>query len=114
MRSWFKIVQNQEKLLQFHWEDGDGVLINYSSGYTFTFQLVSDGIDYLNKTSGILGFATSPNVLVALGTGELATVPAGIYEGRLCARKIADSTDDYFDSDDWPIVEVLAAAVVAP
>lgn len=115
MRAWWTIRQDQEKSLPFEWYDpATGLLYNFSTGHTFTFQLVSDGRHYLNKTSGIVGDDVSPNVVVGFLAGELADVPPGIYLAYLIARNTAQDTDDIFEEYDPPIVEVTLTPVAAP
>jgi len=114
MRAWWSIYQNQEKALPLEWWDPTtGLLYNFTTGYTFTFQLVSDGEYYHSKVSGFVGTATSPNLIVALTTNELAAVPPGLYIAHIVARHTATVIDNIFEEDDPPIVEILKTPVLA-
>ena len=72
--------------------DDDGTLIDFSSGYTFSFRIGQVGVAaVLNKTSGITGAVGAgseptgtPNVTVAWLSGELDITP-GSYEWQLVA-----------------------------
>ena len=73
-------------------QDDDGTLINFSSGYTFSFKIGYHGqAALLTKTSGIAGDAGSgteptgtPNVTITWTAGEL-NLSAGIYSWELTA-----------------------------
>jgi cytochrome bd-type quinol oxidase subunit 2 len=92
-----------------HWKDRDGNTIDFSSGYTFTVQLVnvSTGTTALTKTTNITGASTSPNVTVAWAVGELA-VTAGLYWLMLKATD-GSSQDRFFRPGNWPTIEIEAA-----
>lgn len=70
--------------------DDDGTLIDFSSGYTFSFKIGNVGSTaLLTKTSGITGAAGvgveptgTPNVTVTWAAGELAIAP-GSYAWQL-------------------------------
>lgn len=72
--------------------DEDGTLIDFSSGYTFSFKIGSLGTAaLLTKTSGIIGAAGAgaeptgtPNVTVTWTAGELNLNP-GTYAWQLTA-----------------------------
>lgn len=117
MRTWWTLYKYQEAALLYEWDDpATGQLIDFSSGWSFTFHLVSANKHFLEKTTGIIGAATSPNVAVQLAAGELAAasllVP-GLYVALLTARRVADSVDFVFRANDPPIVELLATPEVA-
>jgi hypothetical protein len=80
----------------FVWNDRDGNLVDFSSGWTFTFEVSLNGTIVLSKTSGITGSASSPNVTVDWAVNELAALGAGDYTGRLIARRTADNKDRMF------------------
>lgn len=73
-------------------KDDDGSLIDFSTGYTFTFKIgITGNTAVLTKTTGIVGAVGSgseptgtPNVTIAWGTGELAITP-GDYSWQLIA-----------------------------
>lgn len=73
-------------------KDDDGNLIDFSSGYTFSFKIGNTGTPaLLTKTSGIAGAAGSgeepdgvANVVITWTAGELALTP-GTYAGQLTA-----------------------------
>lgn len=72
--------------------DDDGTLIDFSSGYTFSFKIGTRGTAaVLTKTSGIAGAAGAgaepsgtPNVVVTWSAGELNLTP-GTYTWQLTA-----------------------------
>lgn len=72
---------------------GDGSLIDYSTGYSFTFKIGIRGKTAdLTKTTGITGAAGSgtetsgaPNVTIAFTAGELDALAAGRYHWQLRA-----------------------------
>lgn len=107
MRTWWTMYQHEEASLPVEWfNPATGLLFDFSSGYTFLFQLVSlDVIKYTDNT-GIVGFATSPNIIVGIGAGELATTTPGLYLALITAHKTSTSTDMIFEQDDPPILEV--------
>lgn len=85
--------------IPLEWNDDDGQLIDFSTGWTFTGQIGRDGQIFVNLTSGITGAATSPNVTVSLAAGVFAGVPAGIYQLIVYARRTSDGKDDVFPED---------------
>src|SRR5882672_1737681 len=112
MRQWWTLYQHQEAALPFEWFDpATGLLYNFSSGYTFVFQLVAlDTIKYTDNT-GIVVAATSPNVVVGIGPTELAAVTPGIYKALLTSHNTETNSDNIFEEDDPPIVEILKTPV---
>lgn len=87
--------------IQIWWTDSAGALIDFSSGYTFTFKIGTPGSAAVHtKTTGITGATGSgdedsgtPNVTIAFSTGELDAVASGPYTWQLTARRTADSKD---------------------
>jgi hypothetical protein len=81
--------------------DDDGALIDYSSGYTFTFKLGDPGsAAVFTKTSGITGAAGSgsessgtPNITLTFTAAELDDVDPGAYTWQLVARHTSSSKD---------------------
>lgn len=66
-------------------KDGTGDLIDFSTGYTFSFKIGEVSASaLLIKTSGITGAATSPNITIAWAAGELDLAP-GTYLWQLTA-----------------------------
>jgi len=57
------------------WYDGDEELLDLSTGWTFSAQLVDaiEGTVAATISSGITGAAVSPNIVVAWANGALAT-----------------------------------------
>jgi len=57
------------------WLDGDEVLLDLSTGHTFTATLVDavEGTVAHTITTGIVGDDVSPNIVVAFANGALAT-----------------------------------------
>ena len=79
--------------LKFWFQDDDGTLLNFASGYTFSFKLGAVGsAATFTKTTGITGGAGAgaeptgtPNVTVSFTAGELAAVPAKAYTWQITA-----------------------------
>lgn len=78
--------------LAITWYDANNNLVDFSSGYNFELKIGQPGKTALiTKTTGIGGFATAPNVVIAWSTtGELNTLPADTYTAQLKAMRIAD------------------------
>ena len=77
------------------WVDGDGRLIDFSTGYTWQVR-VSDPTEttaaFATKTTGITGAVGSlttvpptPNVVVAWNAGDLGSLVAGKYKVQIIA-----------------------------
>ena len=80
--------------LKFWWEDEGGNLIDFSSGYTFSFKLAISlaSTAAFTKTTGITGGAGAgaeptgtPNITISFTAGELAAVAARTYVWQLTA-----------------------------
>lgn len=58
-----------------------GALVDFSSGYTFEVRIFTPGASatLVTKSTGITGAATDPNVAIAWGTSDLATLVPGHY-----------------------------------
>jgi hypothetical protein len=76
----------------FHWTAG-GATIDFSTGYTWTLRVGSSNAGVLEKTSGITGAATDPNVTVVWAAGEWDGVAPGNYAFTLTPRRTSDSKD---------------------
>lgn len=83
--------------------DSANALINFSSGYSFTFKVgPRNGAALLTKTSNIAGAAGdgeeptgTPNVVILWAAGELA-LPAGVYHCELtCTTSSADRVFEF-------------------
>lgn len=91
--------------------DDDGSLIDFSSGWTFSFKIGTPGsAALLTKTSGITGAAGAgteptgtPNVTVTWSAGELALTP-NAYSWQLTAT--TSSLDRVF-SGGFTITDVI-------
>jgi hypothetical protein len=74
-------------------QDDDGTLIDFHTGYTFTFKIGRPGaVAILTKTSGITGAVGSgtetsgtPNVTITYSAGELDFVSTGGLRWQLTA-----------------------------
>jgi len=73
----------------------NGTVLDLSTGHTFALKVGTPGsAALLTKSTGITGAATSPNVTIAWATtGELNTLPPGIYDADLIITRTADSKD---------------------
>lgn len=78
--------------LAITWYDANNLLVDFSAGYTFELKIGQPGKPALvTKTTGIGGFATAPNVVIAWNTtGELNSLPADTYTAQLKATRVAD------------------------
>lgn len=103
------IADQADPALALNWLDRDGNTINFSSGYTFTVQLVSDqsGSVALTKTTGITGASTLPNVLIAWGTSDFTGLD-GTYKVRAYAT--SGGRKRVFDPEHPPTVRVVPVA----
>lgn len=99
-------IQDQElPAMSFDWYDGNGALIDFSTGHTFAALvcLASTTTALTTKITGITGTATSPNVTVDWVTADFSTLTAGKeYVVYLRARRTSDSKDRYFRPDNLP------------
>ncbi|HEU4544070.1 MAG TPA: hypothetical protein VFR23_23270 [Jiangellaceae bacterium] len=93
-----------------HWQTADGATIDFSTGYTWTLR-VGNTTGVLQKTSGITGAATDPNVTIVWAAGEWDNVPPGNYSFTLTPRRTSDSKDR---EPLRGIVHVLAAIPAPP
>jgi hypothetical protein len=91
------------------WNDDDGTLIDFASGYTWSLKIgVVGSTALLTKTTNITGAAGSgtepdgtPNVVITWTAGELA-LTAGSYTWQLTATtssldRVTDGTIDILD-----------------
>lgn len=100
-RFYLEYAKNAERPSAELWlEDDDGTLIDFSSGYTFSFKVGSLGSTaLLTKTSGITGAAGAgveptgtPNVVIAWTAGDLA-LAVGTHDAQLvCTTSALDRT----------------------
>lgn len=93
MSKWLRYYRTAERpSLEIWWQDDDGTLIDFSTGYTWSLKIGNVGsAALLTKTVGITGAVGAgveptgtPNVTVAWTTGEL-DLAAGNYELQLTA-----------------------------
>lgn len=79
--------------LAFEWEDRNGDLHDFSSGWTFQLKVGTPGeAAVLTKSTGITGAATAPNVLIGWPTsGELNSLAPSLYHAHLVATRTSDS-----------------------
>jgi hypothetical protein len=65
--------------IAYEWRDRDGSLLDLSTA-TFSMAISPlEGGTVTDKTSGIVGAATSPNLVITWAEGELATLGVGTY-----------------------------------
>jgi hypothetical protein len=73
------------------WRDSTGALIDFSTGWTFTLRVGQPGDDALiEKTTGITGAATAPNVTIAWDQGELGPLTPGVWAVDITATRTSD------------------------
>lgn len=86
-----EIYQNQELPdWGVEWPDREGVAVNFSSGYTFELRLVRGGAVKLDKTTGITGSASFPNLTVVWDLGEMDDIDPGVHDCVIVATRTAD------------------------
>jgi hypothetical protein len=75
----------------------DGVLVDFSSGYSWRLRVGRGDTATVEKTTGITGAATSPNVTIDWSDGELPDPDAPtMYTAQLRARRTSDNKDRTF------------------
>jgi hypothetical protein len=78
------------------WRDSNAAIIDFATGYTFELKIGNSGSPALfEKTVGMTGAQTSPNVTIIFIAGELDALPAGRYEAQLRARQTSSSKDRF-------------------
>lgn len=66
--------------IELTWNDSDGALRDFSTGWTFVARVGTSGAAALvQKTTGITGGNTAPNVVISWDTSELASLTPGEY-----------------------------------
>lgn len=100
---------NKASLPDFHltWNDSDGALIDFSSGWTFTLYIGRAGVATVTKTTGITGYSTDPNVRVLWADNELDDLAAGKHVLQIKATRTSDGKDRYYTDT----IEFTAAAM---
>lgn len=97
-------------------ENDDPDLIDFSTGWTFTVDLVApDGS--LAKTfadSIVAKAAVVPNVVLNWPVDAFTTLPATDYEVHVIARNNSSQLDDMFDPEDPPILRLETRPVASP
>lgn len=71
-------------------EQGDGTLVDMSSGWTFSLKVGTSAATAFTKTTGISGTVSGMTVNWAI-SGELNTLAAGAYIGEITATRTGDS-----------------------
>ncbi len=76
----FVYLSTQESpAIQLTWKDSTGTPIDFSSGYTFKVMVSQLSTSLVNKTSGITGASTAPNITISWSANEL-NITEGIYD----------------------------------
>lgn len=72
--------------------DDTSTLIDLSTGYTFSAQVIDDSTTTTvhTQSTGFGGAATSPNLTIAWASG-FATIPTGHYTLKVTATRTSDS-----------------------
>jgi hypothetical protein len=90
------IVGDDLPSIEIDWYVG-GVLVDFSSGYSWRLRVGRGDTATVEKTTGITGAATSPNVTIDWAADELATLDGGqTYTAQLRARRTSDNKDRTF------------------
>lgn len=92
------------------WYDGEGVLRDFSVGFTFRLEFLSTRNERLihTKTDGIAGADTEPNVVTSWAVGELASLAGHKYKLRLVAVDVL-GRESVFREEQLPTCEIMAA-----
>lgn len=75
------------------WEDDEGEVIPFASGYTFALTVTPHDSETPSfpKSSGIIGADTDPNVTISwAATGEIGGLTPGDYDLEVLATRTAD------------------------
>jgi hypothetical protein len=94
------------------WRDSAGALFNFSTGWDLRLELITRRTHRigLTKTTGIVGSATTPNVVVTWGVGELAD-KVGRWYVRLVARNVVTGAERVFREDSLPMLTIMKPPV---
>jgi hypothetical protein len=93
------------------WKDRTGAFLDFTSGWTFTIEFVSNGVVVLSKTTGFTGSDGSSGVnLLWQPTAEVFAALAGYYTVRYVARNTASGLDDVCETS----VTIKAKPTAAP
>lgn len=80
--------------IEITWRDSDGAIIDFVSGWTFTVRVgVLGQAAILEKTTGITGNNTAPNLVISWSSTELNTMATGTYVLQVVARNTASGKD---------------------
>jgi hypothetical protein len=72
--------------VQFTWNDADGNIIDFSTGWTFKMTIGRPpNAAAITKTSGIVGHAQSPNIIVIWNPNELISLTPGVWYFQITA-----------------------------
>lgn len=83
--------------VEITWRDSDGTVIDFSTGWTFIVRIGTTGqAAVLEKTAGITGDNTSPNLIISWSNTELETIPVGPYDLQVIARQTVSGKDRKF------------------
>lgn len=97
--------------LDVTWKDSNKNIIDFSSGYTWRLRLAFAGTTELEKTSGISGASTDPNVTIDWDADELGSLTGDrTYKAQLRARRTSDSKDRTLNFDVKTAAEFGAAS----
>ena len=78
------------------WLSVDGLVIDFSSGYTFILTIGLDGDPIIEKTDGITGYSDAPNLSVEWGDEEFSELHPGTYDLQIKATRTVDGKDRFF------------------
>lgn len=94
----------------FTWTDEETGLLDFSTGWSFTVRVgISGSPALIEKTVGISGAATAPNVIIAWEPDELDVLAVGTYDVDVIARNDGTSKDR---KATFPLL--MSSAVAAP
>ena len=101
----FVYLSTQESpAIQLIWKDSTGTPIDFSTGYTFKVMVSQLQTALINKTTGITGAATAPNVTIAWAANEL-NITEGVYDLIVIAS--TGSNDRVFRPGNPPQLQVV-------
>jgi hypothetical protein len=110
MADFVYLTEQEYPSIHLVWKDGDGNLINFASGYTWTVRLAQGSEAIVEKTTGIVGSSTSPNVTINWTIGEL-DIAEGLYQLVVIATDNVNK-DRVFRPGAFPTVQIVTTPTI--
>jgi hypothetical protein len=110
MADFVYLTEQEYPSIQLIWKDGNGSIIDFSNGYTWTVFVATENEAVVEKTTGIVGSSTSPNVVINWTPGEL-DIAEGTYDLVVIARDGA-TKDRVFRPGNPPQLRVVSTPAI--